>query len=258
ITSILAFTSPGNAAIFGSFGYRIIAAAEGEAILLEKGGGLDAWCAQLAASVGPEAPRAIVVMNCNPFTLGHLHLVREAAKRHGRLAVIVVSEEASSFPYEARLRMVREGTAGIPGVVVLPGSDYIVSRATFPTYFLKDKAGRAATVHARLDLDLFGRRIAPALGADVRFVGEEPYSEVTALYNAAMKSVLPSLGIEVVEIPRLRSGGAAVSASTVRAAIRDGKLEDARSLVPESTWGYLNSPEAKPVLRAVAVSAGRH
>jgi [citrate (pro-3S)-lyase] ligase len=274
------FTSPPNRAIFESLGYRFVGEAPGASVLLEKGDGIGRWCAELrgiagsagrAASPAPAAPVdpagsassigpvSALVMNCNPFTLGHLHLVRTAASRSSRVFLFVVAEEASSFPYATRLRLVREGTTEFPNVVVIPGNEYIVSRATFPTYFLKDKAGAAAEIHARLDVDIFGRHIAPAVGATRRFIGEEPYSEVTAIYNRVMKKWLPSYGIEVVEIPRLADyGGAAVSASTVRRLIREGNLENARDIVPPSTWNYLISEEAAPVLERIASSDGRH
>ena len=266
------FTSPVNRAIFESLGYRLVGEAPGAAVLLEKGDGIGRWrgvlrsiasSAQPAdAAIGTSAdakPVAALVMNCNPFTLGHLHLVRTAASLSSQVFLFVVAEEASSFPYETRLRLVREGTAGFPNVTIVPGTEYMVSRATFPTYFLKDKAGAAAEIHARLDVDIFGRHIAPAVGARRRFIGEEPYSEVTAIYNRVMKEWLPSYGIEVVEIPRLTdSGGAAVSASTVRRFIREGELEKARDIVPPSTWNYLISEEAAPVLERIAASGGRH
>lgn len=259
---LFVFTGPANRGIFESLGYRAIAEARGEAILLEKGGGLEEWLAglkrDLAAELSGKARIAALVVNCNPFTLGHLHLVRTAASGSDLVIIFVVREEASSFPFEVRFRLVREGVAGMRNVLVLPGSDYIISRATFPTYFLKDRAGEAASIHARLDADLFGRHIAPAIGATRRYVGEEPYSPVTAIYNRALAEVLPALGVEVVEIPRLESGGAAVSASTVRRAIRENRLGEVRDLVPPTTWAYLSSPEAGPVLARVAASEGRH
>ncbi len=291
LARLLVYTSPDKLGIFASLGYRLIAESGKDAILLEKGGGIEAWCAELAAAfqedpgsgAGGEpqgaapigtpiaaaggapgdaaggSPRvAALVMNCNPFTLGHRHLVEAAASRAPRVALFVVAEDASSFPYEVRLRLVREGTADIGGVTVIPGTDYLISRATFPSYFLKDRAGAAAEIHARLDLGLFARWIAPAVGATLRLVAEEPYSEVTALYNRIMQEVLPPRGIAVEVLPRLEVGGAAVSASTVRRLIREGRLGDIRNLVPESTWSYLSSPEARDVLERVAAAEGRH
>ena len=258
------FTSPANRVIFEPLGYSLVGEAPGAAILLEKGNGVERWCSSLRdlaapALIGADRAVAALVMNCNPFTLGHLHLVRTAAANASLVFLFVVAEEASAFPYETRLRLVREGTAEFKNVIVVPGTEYIVSRATFPTYFLKDKADRAVEIHARLDVDIFGRHIAPAVGAVKRFIGEEPYSEVTAVYNRVMKEFLPSYGIEVVEIPRLADrGGAAVSASTVRRLIREGMLGKVRDIVPRSTWEYLISGEAAPVLARIAASDKRH
>lgn len=268
-TRLFVFTGPGNRDIFASLGYRQIAEARGAALLLEKGGGLEQWLSEIADDLGATlksqtaaqehaGPVSALVMNCNPFTIGHLHLVRTAAAASSLVIVLVVREDASSFPFDVRFRLVREGVSTLPNVAVLPGSDYIVSRATFPTYFLKDRAGEASEVHARLDADLFGRRIAPALGVTRRYVADEPYSPVTAVYNSALAETLPPLGVELVEIPRLESGGAAVSASAVRRAIREGRLGDARAIVPPSTWNYLNSPEARPVLERIAAAESRH
>lgn len=263
-TSLKVFTLPENRGIFESLGYRALGEAEGEAILLEKGDGIGSWLDSLSAIARNADPenrarrKSALVMNCNPFTLGHLALVREASSKSDLVFLFVVSEEASAFPFEVRLKLVKAGVASLSNVIVIPGSEYIISRATFPAYFLKDRASERAAVHARLDLDIFGRLIAKAVGATVRFVAEEPYSEVTALYNKIMKETLPAHGVEVVEIPRLAVDGNAVSASTVRRLIQNGKLADVQKIVPETTWAYLSSPGAGPVLALVASREGRH
>ena len=129
-------------------------------------------------------------------------------------------------------------------VTVHAASDYIVSAATFPTYFLKEKA-LAGKINCRLDLELFGSRIAPALGIKKRFVGTEPVCMVTDCYNSTMKEILPGYGIEVVEIERKTARGQAVSASRVRNAIREGRLEEVRDLVPEGTWKCMQMHSAQ-------------
>ena len=45
--------------------------------------------------------------------------------------------------------------------------------------------------------------------------------------------------MEVVEIPRLEKGGQAVSATAVRALVREGRWEETRALVPEAAFAYL-------------------
>jgi [citrate (pro-3S)-lyase] ligase len=72
-------------------------------------------------------------------------------------------------------------------------------------------------------------------------VGTEPLDPVTAAYNRAMAALLPSFGIELVEIPRLETGGGPVSASRVRELLKAGDLEGIRELAPPSTFECLKS-----------------
>ena len=273
------FTKPENEAVFESLGFHAIARAP-LAILMENGRGLEAYCAclkdtllsfrptegsgEISSSVG------VVVMNANPFTLGHRYLLEQAAARVDRLVVIPV-QTSYAFPYTERLAMIKAGAPS--GVTVVEGSDYQISAATFPTYFLKDLS-EAAETQMRLDLDLFARHIAPALGATVRFVGSEPQDPLTARYNTLMQELLP---LKVVEIPRLSasvdiseenyfSQGFAknqfssddgmpehntkvISASAVRAALEEGSYARAAALCPGSTRPYLMAALAERALR---------
>ena len=185
-------------------------------------------------------------MNANPFTLGHKYLLEKAVEQVENLFVIPVKEDLSLFPYSERLEMIKSGCDGL--ATVLDGSDYQISAATFPTYFLKDLS-EASETQMLLDLDLFGRHIAPALGATVRFVGSEPTDQLTARYNDLMKQVLPTYGISVIEIPRLEFSevavglrphlAAAIRASDVREALKEGSFHVAATLTPPTTWPYL-------------------
>ena len=210
ILELKLFTKPENQAIFESLGFHVLASAP-KAILMENGRGLERYCAYLQG-FAKEGRSGVVVMNANPFTLGHQYLLEQAASQVDTLYVIPVKEDLSQFPYTERLAMIRaactyseptschsERSEESP-VFVLEGSDYQISAATFPTYFLKDLSDAAET-QMRLDLDLFARHIAPALNASVRFVGSEPLDALTNHYNTLMREVLP---IEVVEIPRLK------------------------------------------------------
>lgn len=255
VEPLLVFTSPGRREAFESLGYRALAEAPGAALLLEKGGGLETWLRTTAAALPPARSRTALVMNCNPFTLGHRRLVEAASASSEAVVVLVVGEDASAFPFEVRLRLVREGTAEFGNVAVVPGGPYIVSKATFPTYFLKEP-GEAARIHARLDVELFGRRIAPALGIGRRMVGEEPLDPLTAIYNETMLGVLPPLGVGVEVIPRLALRGGAVSASAVRRLVAEGRLAEACALLPESTKAWLASDEAASTIERVRREAG--
>ena len=204
-------------------------------------------------------------MNANPFTLGHRYLVEKASRMVEKLYVLVVEEDASEFSFNGRLEMVRRGCAGLANVEVLPGGFGVISRSVFPAYFLKEPS-EAASVQMALDLDFFARNVAPVLGTTVRFVGSEPSDPLTAQYNGMMRSILPSRGISVREIPRLTikdicpsapSGAFAagapsdtvVSASEVRRTLAEGRFGLAAALTPASTHPYLLSALAGRALR---------
>ena len=238
-SNLKVFTKPEYQTVFESLGFRVLASAP-EAILLENGRGLENYCAYLQKQRRP-GRSGVVIMNANPFTLGHRYLLEQAASQVDTLFVIPVKEEGQLFPYAERLEMIR--SVSLPGVVVLEGSDYQISSATFPTYFLKDLSSAAET-QMRLDIDLFSKHIAPALDAAVRFVGSEPSDALTARYNALMQEMLP----EVVEIPRLCTE-VPVSASSVRAALISGRYREAAALTPETTHPYLLAALAERALR---------
>ncbi len=221
-------TKPKNRAMFASMGFYPIVET-GDAVLMEdrKNGFSD----YLASLPRYEGECGAVVVNGDPFTRGHLHLVEYAAKNCDALYVFSVSEPGSMFSPDERYDMLRKGTAHIPNVHVEHTDEYLVSRETFPAYFIRDEA-HADKVKADLDVELFRSRIAPALHITKRFVGEEPFSPTTCAYNRRMQELLPECGIELIEIPRLD----AISASRVRALIREGKPELTRPLVPETTY----------------------
>jgi [citrate (pro-3S)-lyase] ligase len=287
------FTAPKNRLIFESLGFVLLASSENDrsnakasapgAILMESDRRsfyrwVDSTIAELSRQGYPGVPTrpdtvvtsspgdliphqqhvvGSVVVNCNPFTLGHRSLIERASARCGILVVFVLEADKSSFPAAVRLDLVRQGTADLPNVAVIPSGPYLISEATFPTYFLKEKS-RATEVHARLDVQLFGTRIAPSLGITARFMGTEPYCPVTNLYNSLMKELLPPLGIEAVELPRAEADGKAISASSVREALRTGDWQTLKSLVPETTLRYLQSPEAAEVIKKIIAGTTRH
>lgn len=189
--------------------------------------------------------RGVVVMNCNPFTLGHRYLIEQAAKQVERLFVMVVREDCSLFAYAERKAMVEQGVAHLENVTVIDGSEYAISQATFPTYFLK-RLDDAADTQMLLDLDLFRRHIAPALGATVRFVGTEPTDRLTRRYNQLMHEVLA----DVRETARLEKKGNVVSASRVRKAMEQGDMSTIRQLVPPTTLPYIIAHLATQALQA--------
>ncbi len=178
------------------------------------------------------------VMNCNPFTLGHRYLIETAAKQCDRLYIFVLSEEQGIFPAADRLALVQAGVRDLKNVTVLPTGPYLISSATFPTYFFKDRDS-AQQVHCLLDIEIFTKYFAPKFDITARFVGTEPLSAMTDQYNQALLHHLPSRGIELKQIPRLEQNGTPISASAVRALLGTGQRNALQELVPETTFRYL-------------------
>ena len=189
-------------------------------------------------SLKKDGKNGLIVMNANPFTLGHKYLVEQAAKQVDNLYVIVVDEDKSLFTSTERYEMVRRGCNHLANVIVCHGSSYIISSATFPSYFIK-KMDDVALAQIELDINITARHIAPALGVSVRFVGSEPTDELTRNYNAVMKQQLPKHGVEVVELARLELNGSPVSASMVRKMLNEHKYHQASCLVADTTIPYL-------------------
>ena len=248
--TIKVYTKPENSDVFRSMGFAVLAKSP-YAILMENGvKGIGRYTDYLRRMRGdrPDGATAIV-MNANPFTLGHRYLVEQAAVTASTLYVIAVREDRSVFSYSERLGMIQEGCKGLDNVVVVEGSDYAISELTFPTYFLKQVTD-ATDTHITLDLDLFASHIAPALGVTTRVVGSEPIDALTCRYNELMQQQLPQHGITVKTVQRLEQDGAVVSASRVRQALADGSLSQAAALVPASTVPYLIAHLATDALRA--------
>ncbi len=252
------FTRPDKAFLFASLGFNEIARAEPHAAVLESGiGSVNQYCEDLIRQTDflPRQNRAAIVVNCNPFTLGHLSLIKRAAAQHN-VIVFVVSEDRSLFPFADRLRLIREGVFGLSNVAVVPGGKYIISAATFPSYFTRES--ETVVAQTRLDITLFATRIAPALGIRARFVGEEPYCEITSAYNQAMSDILPLNGIEFNVIQRADVDGDIISASKVREAIRSADWKTVELMVPATTLAYLTSDQAKPVIERIGQTESRH
>ena len=240
------YTKESTAKFFGDLGFYEIARADGALVFMEnRRDGFGRYLRDLEQARRPGRSAALV-MNANPFTLGHRYLAETAAAACDTLHLFLVSEDASLVPFSVRKELARAGTAHLDNVALHDSGPYIISSATFPSYFLKDEAA-VIDGHARLDLAVFVR-IGRALDITVRYVGEEPASQVTGIYNQVMASQLPRAGIDCVIVPRLAVSDEAVSASTVRRLIQQGRLEEIRPLVPESTYAYFTSPEARPVI----------
>lgn len=252
-THLFLYTKCDSARFFGDLGFYEIARINGQIVFMEnKRTGFSSYLNSLEKQK-ESAPRiAALVMNANPFTLGHQYLVEKAASENDILHLFIVSEDASLVPFSVRKKLVMEGTAHLKNIRYHDSGPYIISNATFPSYFQKDEQAVIES-HAMLDLTVF-TKIASALGINRRYVGEEPTSLVTDIYNQIMSEKLPENGIECVIVPRKENKGAVISASTVRQALKEENWPLLEELVPETTLNYFKSPDARPVIDKIQAS----
>jgi len=189
-----------------------------------------------------------IVMNCNPFTLGHKYLIEYATSRVEHLYLFVVEEDKSEFSFKDRYKLVIQNIKDLKNVTVLPSGKFIISSQTFDDYFGKSGVSEEQAVEQDVSFDLliFAAAIAPTLNIKTRFVGQEPFDPLTRHYNEEMKKLLPEYGCDVVEIPRLEKDGGAVSASRVRKFLKDGNFEEIRKIVPAATFRYLRKFSTLP------------
>lgn len=251
-THLFLYTKCENASIFAALGFYEIVRVEGEVLLMEnRKNGFSRFLENIRSQNAQSANArvAALVMNCNPFTLGHRHLVERTASENDIVHLFVVSEDASHFPFADRYNLVKEGCADLTNVILHQTESYMISSAVFPSYFLKDEPA-AIEAQAKLDLAIF-TQIAAAAGATRRYVGNEPFSVVTGIYNEIMRVQLPLAGIECIVLPRKEHDGAPISASRVRKLLHDGLIEETKSLVPETTYNYFFSENGRNAVNKI-------
>lgn len=247
-THLFIYTKPCAYKSFEYFGFKKIIETE-KLVLMENGiEGIDKYLDFIGVNKLNKEKVASVVLNCNPFTLGHKHLVHTAADENDWVHVFVVWEDKSTFPRDIRYKLVCEGLSDIKNITVHKGMDYIISGATFPSYFLGDD-NDVVKEQTNLDLKIFGERIAPKLNIKRRYVGKEPFNGTTAKYNETMKELLPKYDIEVIEIDRKETEIGPISASTVRSLLASENYDELRKLVPDSTFTYLTSEDASETIK---------
>jgi [citrate (pro-3S)-lyase] ligase len=178
-----------------------------------------------------------IVMNANPFTLGHRYLVETAAKQNDWVYVFVVMTDNALFTAAERLQLVKSGLHDLKNVMVVAGGDYMVSYLTFPAYFLPASSD---TVHFQTQLDalIFKNKIAPPLNITTRYLGSEPYSRTTQIYNEMLQQTLPpQVTVRIVTRKSNRQG--IITATQVRRAMAAGQVTPIKQFVPATTYQYI-------------------
>ena len=231
------YTKPEYENIFSGLFFYPVARSRDVLLMENRPGGISSFLSSLPK---PESDgiNGALVMNANPFTLGHLHLAERAASECDRVYLFVLSEDKSEFSTADRVKMVTLGVSHLKNVTVLETGPYMVSSATFPTYFLKNRES-AEEVHCGLDIEIFAGLVAKRLSVTRRYVGTEPLSPTTNKYNEAMARLLPKRDIQLIEVPRAENSDGPISAGRYRALIKEGKREAAFSLLPKTSRDYI-------------------
>ncbi|MDR1782044.1 MAG: adenylyltransferase/cytidyltransferase family protein [Bacilli bacterium] len=170
--------------------------------------------------------KGCIVMNANPFTKGHYFLIKEALKKVDFLYVFVVEEDKSFFNFKTRFKLIKEATKHLNNILVIPSGPYIISQATFPTYFLKN-LNDASEYYANID-GLTFKKIMNLLNINYRFVGNEPLDNLTNYYNSCLKNILHD---QLIIIERLSNEEDIISASKVRMLLTNKEFNKIKNYV---------------------------
>ncbi|MCM0599173.1 [citrate (pro-3S)-lyase] ligase [Periweissella fabalis] len=240
------FTKPAYVTSFKHVGFQALGVTELGAIL-EKGlPNIKDYLNQI-----PKFPNAKkvagIVMNANPFTKGHRYLVEQAAKDNEVVYLFVVNADVSLFSTTERLELVRQGTSDLTNVIVVNGQDYLVSFISFPAYFIKDNDA-IIRYQTELDASIFKQQIAPALGITARYLGSEPLSHTTNIYNESLQRILsPDITVKILK--RATWDTQIISASYVRQLIKVGDVSTLAAMVPATTLTFIQNNLATLQLR---------
>jgi len=234
IFHVFVFTKPQYMQSFEYLGFNVIAQTDFSALLETGDYSIDQYIEELPKVEGKKI--SAIVMNANPFTLGHRYLIEQASQNSDFVYVFVVNQDVSLFKMSERMQLIKEGTKDLTNIKVVNGGQYMVSFVTFPSYFIKSRTD-VIDYQTALDAQVF-KRIAQALHITKRFVGDEPYSQTTEIYNQTMQKVLPP-EVELEILDRKEVGQDIISATKVRQAISDNDLETVKKYVPETTYTFI-------------------
>lgn len=253
ITSIKAVTKLSNMIHFSRLGFKCLYKNEDLALMNMGENNLNKYLKSIEAQLPSEGQRSAIIMNGNPFTKGHYYLIKQAAHESDFLIVFVVDTDASVFPFEMRLEMIKEGVKELGNVLVVPSGQFMVSQSTFPEYFERKMSVRTK-LSASLDAGIFSDLIAKTLRITRRYVGTEPYCELTRLYNKTLKETFKDLNLRIIK----RLGDKPISASHVRQLIKEVDMERVKSLVPDTTWSILLTNRGQKVIETLRNHEGVH
>lgn len=255
ISHYFVFTTPRNETVFKSFNMKVLVKTM-NTVLLEGGDTIHNVLGNLKKEYNiNDHKKSCVIINANPMTLGHMYLIETAAKESEEVLVFVVSEDLSSFPFSDRLEIIKEACKSLSNVTVLPTLSYLVSKITFPKYFLKEDQ-LIQDEQTLVDVMIYKEYYTKIFNIKKRYLGEEPLSYNTSKYNKVLSDYLNG-GIKIIE--RKKSGSKVISASLVRKLIKANKISQIKKYVPKATYDYLLSEKGQAIITKIQnTELGRH
>lgn len=253
------FTKPSNENIFKGVGFKSISKTDKVALLEIGSPTIDKVINNIKNCLNwkNNSNNGLLIMNCNPFTKGHLHLIEYASNLMNNILVLIVEEDKSSFPFEDRIKLVKKCCSHLNNVTVLPSTEYVISSTTFPNYFLR-KEDDFLEEYMKLDITITAEWFCKKLNISTRFVGEEPFCNITKKYNETMIKIFKNFNLNVKLIPRKEINGKIISASLVREFLKKDEVEKVKKLVPTGTFEYLISDRGKEVVQKLKNSNSAH
>jgi [citrate (pro-3S)-lyase] ligase len=255
INHFFVFTSPENEKIFISLNMHKIVETM-NTVLFEGGKNITNVLMDLKKEYKvSDNKKACVIINANPMTNGHMYLIETASKENEEVLVFVVSEDISSFPFEDRFDIIKKATQHLENVIVLPTLSYLVSKLSFPKYFLKEDQ-LINEEQTLVDVLVYKKYYRKIFTINKRYLGEEPYSFNTNKYNETLVNYLNG-HIEIVK--RKEHLNKPISASLVRQLIKSEHLNRIREYVPQATMNYFETEKGKKTIKRIQSSElGRH
>ena len=248
--ALFVFTKPECVTSFEAMNFSLLAS-DGRAALLEHGRGLERYLEANRGAVREGANGAVVV-NCNPFTLGHRHLVEEAARAVEMpcsWSARIARRSRSTCACGSCAKDARSPERPRPRHVALRGERGDARGTSW-------KRGDAAAIQLELDLLLFAQRIAPFFHVRRRFFGTEPTARRRARTPTGCAGSSRRSGSRRWR-SRGEARGVAISASRVRAAPGTGTSTDSRTS-SRGDGGVPALDEARGVRERLRAGGGRH
>lgn len=238
--NIFLYTKTEYKTTFKRLGFNLIEEVKNQIVFMERSSNFSKFLKKLEKERVTYNNIGAIVMNANPFTLGHRYLIDYGINHCDFLYVFVVSEDLSMFSTKERFELVKKGTADKKNLKILSTDNYLVSSATFPSYFIEEKELLIET-HAYLDSAIFKNHIAKVLNINKRFVGEEKTDKTTHIYNNTMKKYFSKedTDINLIEIPRKTVDNEIISASKVRSLINEKNFTELKKYLPQTSLEYV-------------------